>query len=109
VSTFFRADRWRAKVWGVEMNLDSRQTEPFNSGEGDGQYWQVTRSHDMHAFDNLPPRIRAYMNENFSHLPAEDVLYNLRYNCNGNEEKCLESLIADNVMLENINREQMAA
>lgn len=91
------------------MNLDSRQTEPFRNGEGDGQYWQVTRKCDMHAFDNLPSRIRAYMNEHFCHLLAEDVLYNLRYNCNGDEEKCLESLIADNEMLENIDREQMAA
>lgn len=91
------------------MNLDSIQTEPFNGGTMDGQYWQVTRQCDMHAFDNLPPKIRRYMQENFSHLPAEDVLYDLRYNCNGDEDRCLEALMADNAMLENMDREQMAA
>lgn len=91
------------------MNIDSRQTEPFNNGEGDGRYWQVTRKNDMHAFDNLPPAIRAYMNENFSHLPAEDVLYDLRYNCGGDVDKCLGALIADNAMLESIGQEEVAA
>ncbi len=91
------------------MNIDSRQTAPFNNGEGDGQYWQVTRKHDMHAFDNLPPAIRQYMNENFSHLPAEDVLYSLRYNCNGDVDKCLNALVADNAMLAGLEQQQMAA
>lgn len=91
------------------MNVDSIQTEPYNNGEGDGRYWQVTRKCDMSAFDNLPARIRAYMNENFSHLPAEDVLYDLRYNCGGDEERCLEALIADNAMLAQLDQEQIAA
>jgi hypothetical protein len=91
------------------MNLDSIQTEPFNNGEGDGQYWQVTRSHDMHAFDNLPSRIRAWMNENFSHLPSEDVLYDFRYTYKGDEKACLSALIADCAILSKIDQEQMAA
>lgn len=82
------------------MNELSLQTEPFNGGTIDGRFWQVSRKNDMHAFDNLPPRIRAYMQENFSQLPAEDILYDYRFTYNYDEDATLEALISDNRTIE---------
>ncbi len=87
------------------MNVDGIQTEPFNSGTVDGQYWQVVRKNDMLAFDNLPAKIRAYMQETFSELPAEDVLWDYRTTYQYDEDACLDALIADNKMI----REMVAA
>lgn len=81
------------------MNDLSLQTEPFNGGTIDGRYWSVVRRNDMLAFDNLPPKIRAYMQENFSELPAEDVLYDYRYTYNGDEDRALDALMSDNEMI----------
>lgn len=78
------------------MNDLSLQTAPFNGGTIDGRYWQIVRRNDLHAYDNLPPKIRAYMQENFSELPAEDVLYDFRYTYGGDEDRTLSALIADN-------------
>jgi hypothetical protein len=78
------------------MNDLSLQTEPFNGGTIDGQYWQVARRNDMLAFDCLPPRIRAYMAESFSELPASDVLYDYQFTYKYDEDATLEALESDN-------------
>lgn len=81
------------------MNDLSLQTEPFDGGTIDGRYWQVCRRNDMLAFDNLPPKIRAYMQEHFSEFPAEDVLYDYQFTYNYDEDKALDALMADNEVI----------
>ncbi len=53
------------------FNPDSLQTDA-------DAYGQVIRRGDMSAFDNLPREIRDWMNGNFSHSPAEDILWDYR-------------------------------
>lgn len=38
-------------------------------------HWEEGRRIDMAAFDQLPPLVRNYLNENASFYPIEDVLY----------------------------------
>lgn len=90
------------------MNDLSTQTEPFNGGTIDGRYWQVVRENDLHAFDNLPAKIRAYMQENFSELPAEDVLWDYRTTYNYDEDACLAALISDNSVIRNVMAAQIS-
>lgn len=91
------------------MNVEGLQTEPFNDGTVDGLYWQVVRKNDMHAFDNLPPKIRAYMQDNFSELPAEDILWDYRETYKGDEDATLAALISDNSAIKSMMLEQEGA
>ena len=56
----------------------------------------------MHAFDNLPREIRNWMNEEFSHSPAEDILYDFRYKFNQDISATLSHYKGLNVEIANM-------
>lgn len=69
------------------------------------EYHQVIRE-EMDFYDRLPPLLRKYMQENISHLPAEDVLDTYLHTCNKDEQAALEVIMADNAIIEAVLKAQ---
>ena len=67
------------------FNPDSVQTGPESA-------WQSGRLVDMGAFDQLPSRIRDWLNEHLSFFPVEDVLHEYQHEHGRNADATIEWL-----------------